>query len=171
MSLDYLAFVLLSLAVLGACGWLLWMFWQGPPYVPSKDEAIKEMLDLAGVKKGERVAELGSGDGRLAIAPAKQGALVDGFEINPILVWTARKNARKAGVSTHVTFTRKNFWRVDLSPYAVVTTFGIPHVMERLGRKLKRESKPGTRVVSNVFPIPGPKRIGKTKRALRYRVN
>lgn len=170
MELNYAVFMVLSLTAIGACGWLLWMFWQGPPYVPSKDAAIREMVDLAGLKQGERVVELGSGDGRLAIALAKQGANVDGYEINPLLVWTARRNARKAGVSGKVRFVRKNFWRVDLAPYQVATTFGIPHVMEKLGRKLKRECQPGTRVVSNAFPIPGLKRTGRTKRAFRYTV-
>lgn len=180
--MELIPHVVASLVALGLLGWMLWLFWQGPPYLPSKDVTIAEMVTLARVKRGRggkgtrsgtRVAELGSGDGRLAIALAEAGAHVDGYEINPYLVWRSRRNLRAAEranpeLTGRVRFYRKNFWKVDFSDYQAVTTFGIPHIMERLGRKLARELPAGSRVVSNAFPIPGLPKGPKTKRAFSY---
>jgi hypothetical protein len=157
-----------AVVALSLLAWMLWLFWQGPPYLPSKDLTIEEMVRLAKVKQGTRVAELGSGDGRLAIALAKAGAQVDGYEINPYLAWRSKRNVRRAGMEARVKIYRKNFWKVDFSGYQAVTTFGIPHIMERLGTKLARELPAGARVVSNAFPIPGLPKGPKTKRAFTY---
>lgn len=171
--IEYIPHIVAALVSLGLLGGMLWMFWQGPPYLPSKDVTIAEMVRLAKIRKGTRVAELGSGDGRLAIALAEAGAQVDGYEINPYLVWRSRRNLRAAEranpeLAGRVRFYRKNFWKVDFRGYQAVTTFGIPHIMERLGRKLDRELPAGSRVVSNAFPIPGLPKGPKTKRAFSY---
>ncbi len=149
------AFLVFELAVLVALVGLFWVLWQGPPYVPSKDAAVSEMVALAALQPRERVAELGSGDGRVAIALAQAGNAVDGFEINPLLVLLARRNVRRARLGGTVRICWRNFWRTDLSGYQVVTVFGIPHRMAALGHKLRRELTPGSRVVSNAFGIPG----------------
>lgn len=168
-----------GLVALSLLGWMLWLFWQGPPYLPSKDITITEMIGLVRVRSGKgprtgtRVAEVGCGDGRLAIALAEAGARVDGYEINPYLAWRARRNVRQAEqrnpkLSGRVRIYRKNFWKVDFRDYQAVTIFGIPHIMERLGRKLARELPAGARVVSNAFPIPGLPKGPKTNRAFSY---
>lgn len=163
-----LILLIVELTVLGGLLVLFWVLWQGPPYVPSKDASIDEMVALAALKPGERVAELGSGDGRVAIALAQAGNHVDGFEINPLLVLLARQNVRRAGLSKTVTISRRNFWRTDLSGYQAVTIFGIPHRMALLGKKLERELAPGSRVISNAFVIPGWQPNKRTDKALRY---
>lgn len=165
-----------SLVALGMLGGMLWLFWQGPPYLPSQDATITDMIKLARIRPakngrpGTRVAELGSGDGRLAIALAEAGAQVDGYEFNPYLVWRARRNVRRAGVADRVRIYRRNFWKIDFRGrgYEAVTTFGVPHIMKRLGRKLRAELPPGARVVSNAFPIPGLPKGPKTNRAFSY---
>jgi len=158
------------LGVIAGLLWFLWTLVQGAPYVPSHRQAIDEVVELAALKPGERAVELGSGDGRLAIALAQSQpkATVLGFEINPILVWAARRRIRRAGLEARVTVRRANFWKEDLGRYDVVTVFGIPHVMKRLSTQLKRTARPGTRAVSNAFPIPGLKLDARTTRALRY---
>ena len=163
-----LILLIVEVTVLAGLIGLFWVLWQGPPYVPSKDASVDEMVALADLKPGERVAELGSGDGRVAIALARAGNKVDGFEINPLLVLLARRNVRRSGLAKSITISRRNFWRTDLSGYQVVTIFGIPHRMALLGKKLERELAPGSRVISNAFVIPGWQPEHRTDKALRY---
>src|SRR5436190_21665063 len=68
------------------------------PFVPSPQEVVDRMIELAGVKKGDVVYDLGSGDGRIVITAAKRGAKAVGFEIDPDLVKESRDNIQKAGV-------------------------------------------------------------------------
>lgn len=171
--IELIPHLVASLVALGMLGGMVWLFWQGPPYLASRDGTIVEMVKLARVKRGMRVAELGSGDGRLAIALAEAGAQVDGFEFNPYLVWRARQNVRAAeqanpDLQGRVRIHLRNFWKVDFGGYDAVTTFGVPHIMKRLGRKLARELPAGSRVVSNAFPIPGLPKGPKTNRAFSY---
>src|SRR4029079_6072240 len=69
------------------------------PFVPSPQEVVDRMIELAGVKKGDVVYDLGSGDGRIVITAAKKGAKAVGFEIDPDLVRESRENIQKAGVA------------------------------------------------------------------------
>src|SRR3990170_3426091 len=68
------------------------------PFVPTPQEVVDKMIDLAGVKKGDVVYDLGSGDGRIVISAAKKGARAVGFDIDGDLVKESRENIRKAGV-------------------------------------------------------------------------
>jgi predicted RNA methylase len=68
------------------------------PFVPTPQEVVDKMIELAGVKKGDTVYDLGSGDGRIVITAAKKGARAVGFEIDPDLVKESRENIKKAGV-------------------------------------------------------------------------
>lgn len=127
---------------------------HGAPYVPSATYRLENMVKIAGVKKGQRMAELGSGDGKVMIAFAKQGVKVDGYEINPFLVWRSKAKIRKAGLadSTHVYW--KSMWKVNYSKYDLLTIYGITHIMKDMEKKLQKELKPGTKVVSNYFTFP-----------------
>lgn len=128
---------------------------RGAPYVPSSDAKIREMVRLAAIKPGERVADFGSGDGRVVMAFARAGAEAHGYEINPILVWLSRRRIRAAGLADRARIHYQSFWRVNAGPFDVVVVFGISHIMAGLGRKLRRELRLGTRVVSNAFLVPG----------------
>lgn len=122
--------------------------------VPSYKDAVLAMLEMAEVKPGMKVAELGSGDGRIVIAFAKAGAEVDGFEINPVLsLWSLYK-VKKNKLKNVRIYTR-SFWSVNLSSYDIVVVFGMTHIMDRLRVKLEQELKPGSIVLSNIFEIPG----------------
>lgn len=132
---------------------LLAIFW-GAPLVPSKHQVAKRMVELLNLKKGQRVYDLGSGDGRVLIAAAKRGLKAVGIEINPyawlwsfILVILARQLSR-------VTLYLGNYWKKDLRAADGVIVYGLPQIMGRLGEKFKQELKPGTKVVSNSFQIP-----------------
>jgi cyclopropane fatty-acyl-phospholipid synthase-like methyltransferase len=124
-------------------------------YVPTPDAVVTAMLDVAGVTATDVVYDLGSGDGRIVIEAArKYGARGVGIELDPELNKRAAKNAEKAGVADKVTFVRADFFKTDLSPASVVTLFLSPNINARLQAKLRRELKPGARVVSHRFPMP-----------------
>jgi 2-polyprenyl-3-methyl-5-hydroxy-6-metoxy-1,4-benzoquinol methylase len=67
-------------------------------WVPTPDAVVQRMLDMAELKPGEKVVDLGSGDGKIAIAAARRGAIARGIEYNPDMVAVSRRNAQAAGV-------------------------------------------------------------------------
>jgi cyclopropane fatty-acyl-phospholipid synthase-like methyltransferase len=124
-------------------------------YVPTLDPVVYLMLQTAAVTSSDVVYDLGSGDGRIVIAAAKKyGARGVGVELDPDLIKQATKNAQKAGVADKVTFIRGDLFKADLSDATVVTLFLSQSINQRIEPKLKRELKPGTRVVSHRFPMP-----------------
>ena len=126
----------------------------GAFFASSKKEIVKTMVLLSDIKPGEKAIDLGSGDGRLVIALAKKGAQAHGYEINPLLVFLSRNNIKQAGLQGKAFIHFGNFWLLDFSEFDVVTVYGISHMMKRLEVKLKKELRPGARVVSNYFVFP-----------------
>jgi cyclopropane fatty-acyl-phospholipid synthase-like methyltransferase len=122
-------------------------------YVPSPDSVVDAMLQLAHVTAGDVVYDLGSGDGRIPIAAAKRGAFGVGIEIDAKLNREAADNAKKAGVSERVRFVTQDLFEADISQATVVTLFLLPRVNQELLPKLRRELRPGTRIVSHQFDM------------------
>jgi len=123
-------------------------------FVPSPDSVVEAMLTLAGVGAGDVVYDLGSGDGRIPIAAAQRyGAFGVGIEIDAKLNREAADNARKAGVADRVRFLTQDLFETDISQATVVTLFLLPRVNQELIPKLKRELRPGTRIVSHQFDM------------------
>ena len=113
------------------------------------------MLQLAKVTKDDVVYDLGSGDGRIPIIAAqKYGATGVGIEIDPNLVAIAWQIANEAEVANRVTFITGDLFAADLSKATVVTAYLSPSIMKLLMPRL-RALKPGTRIVSHQFPMPG----------------
>src|SRR5262245_10575129 len=124
-------------------------------YVPTSDAVVNLMLDTAGVTSKDVVYDLGSGDGRIVIAAAKKyGARGVGVELDADLIKQATRNAQKAGVADKVRFIQGDLFKTDLSEATVVTMYLSQTINQRLEPKLKRELKPGSRVVSHRFPMP-----------------
>src|SRR4051794_7482883 len=124
------------------------------PYVPTTEEAVQEMLKLAGVKNTDVVYDLGCGDGRIVIAAAKTfGARGVGIDINPERIKEAKENARKAGVEKLVRFEENDLFVANIKEATVVTLFLLPQVNLKLRPRLMSELKPGTRIVSNTFDM------------------
>ena len=121
------------------------------PYVPTVEEDVELMLDVAGVGPGDYVIDLGSGDGRIAIAAARRGAMAHGVELDPELVELARANAAAAGAAERVAFLQGDIFEADISRATVVTLYLFPDANLMLRPKLLAELRPGTRVVSNSF--------------------
>jgi len=120
--------------------------------VQTPTEVVTEMLRLAGVNGNDLVYDLGSGDGRLVIAAARDfGARGVGIEIDPHLVAQSAESARRAGVGDRVRFSAGDLFETDLSDATVVTLYLSPDLNLRLRPKLLRELRPGSRIVSHDF--------------------
>jgi cyclopropane fatty-acyl-phospholipid synthase-like methyltransferase len=122
-------------------------------YVPSPDSVVDAMMELAHVTASDVVYDLGSGDGRIPIAAAKRGAFGVGIEIDARLNREAADNANKAGVSERVRFVTQDLFEAEISQATVVTLFLLPRINQELIPKLRRELKPGTRIVSHQFDM------------------
>src|SRR5918996_3882727 len=123
------------------------------PFVPTPQEVVDKMIELAGVKKGDTVYDLGSGDGRIVITAAKKGAKAIGFDIDGDLVKESRENIRKAGVQERAEIRQQDILTVDLSPATVVTMYLLPDVNLKLKPNVLSQLKPGSRVVSHAFDM------------------
>jgi ubiquinone/menaquinone biosynthesis C-methylase UbiE len=125
------------------------------PYIPTPESIVDRMLDAAHIKAGEVVYDLGSGDGRVVIAAAqKYGARAVGVEIRPDLCRQAQARIKALGLEDRVTMVEGSALRVDLGPADVVTMYFLTTSNERMKPNLER-MKPGSRVISNEFPIKG----------------
>jgi predicted O-methyltransferase YrrM len=120
------------------------------PYVPTPEEVVAAMLAVARVGKNDVLYDLGSGDGRIVIAAARQfGTRATGIDIDPQRIQEADANARKAGVTDRVRFILGDIFEADIREATVVTLYLLPAVNARLRPKLLRELRPGTRIVSH----------------------
>lgn len=121
------------------------------PYVPTNQKVVDAMLNLANVKPGDVVYDLGCGDGRIVVTAAKShGATGKGFDIDPKRIAEANENARKANVTDKVKFVNANLFETDLSGATVITMYLLPTVNMKLRPKIMA-LKPGTRIVSHAF--------------------
>lgn len=124
------------------------------PYVPTRDAVVEAMLRLANVGPEDVVIDLGSGDGRIVIAAARdRGARGIGVEIDPALVAFSREAAFEAGVADRVEFRVGNLFEADLSDATVIAIFLGVDENRALRPRLLAELDPGDRVVSNTFTM------------------
>ena len=126
------------------------------PFVPTPIEVIDRMLELAEVKKGDVVYDLGSGDGRIVIRAAKKyGVRAVGIEMDSWLLDKARKAAKAEGVSHLVEFRNEDALKADISRATVVTLYMLPWFNEAMKPNFKKMLKPGARIVAHDFGIEG----------------
>lgn len=128
------------------------------------------MIEFSNVNKNEKVADLGSGNGKIVIEFAKKGIESHGYEINPFLVWISKKKIKKLFLQDKAFIHWKNFMKEDLSNYDVVCIFQIGYIMGKLKRKLKKELKKGSRIVSNTWKFPNWKPRKQSKGVYLYQV-
>jgi SAM-dependent methyltransferase len=122
------------------------------PYVPSTRGNVDEMLRLAAVQPTDVVYDLGSGDGRIVIAAARDwGARAVGIEIDGELVAKSRDDARSEGVADRTAFHVSDALKADLREATVVTMYLLTPLVNRLQPKLLKELKPGTRIVAHEY--------------------
>lgn len=121
-------------------------------WVPTPQELVDKMLDIAKVTPKDYVIDLGSGDGRTVITAARRGTKALGVEYNPDMVELSKRNAAKAGVSDRANFVRADLFQTDLSQATVITMFLLPDINIKLRPKVL-DLRPGTRIVSNTFTM------------------
>jgi len=151
------------------------------PYVPTPQAVVDRMLDMAQVKAGEMVIDLGSGDGRIMITAAQRhGAKGFGVEIDPRLVQRSNEEARRLGIADRVKFLRQDLFNTDFHEANVLTLYLLPDVNIALRPKILAELKPGARVVSHDYDMrewrpdaeqtmPAPdKKVGMRKESMVY---
>lgn len=143
---------------------------RGAPYAATTDEKIEVMVNLLQAKKGEKAIDIGSGDGKIVIALAKAGIQTDGYEINPWYVFLSRYLIRREKLQERAKIYWGSYWGISLSSYSLITLFGTPHIMGSLGKKIRRETKKGTRVVSNHFSFPHWQCVKEKEGVLLYQV-
>jgi ubiquinone/menaquinone biosynthesis C-methylase UbiE len=126
------------------------------PYIPSPQIVVDRMLELARIKPGETVYDLGSGDGRILITAAQKfKAKAVGIELSPELCRFTTAKIEKLGLQDQVKVLHANLLRVDLSPADVVTIYLLTSSNVRLKPNLEKYLHAGARVVSNDFEVRG----------------
>ncbi len=123
-------------------------------YLPTPEYIVDKMLELAKVKKGDIVYDLGCGDGRIVVRAAKKyGAKGVGIDLNPERIEESLENVKKHKVEKLVTIKKGNVLEEDLRKATVVTLYILPELMMRLEPILLDQLKPGSRVVSHAFTM------------------
>jgi cyclopropane fatty-acyl-phospholipid synthase-like methyltransferase len=124
------------------------------PYVPSPDEKLDTIFKLVKIKPGIKTMDLGSGDGRIVIAMAKKGALAFGIENIEKYFRRSLFNIAKENLGQNAVIYHKDFWQEDLGQYDLITIYPMITIMKDLEKKLSKELKKGTLVITNGFEIP-----------------
>jgi tRNA G37 N-methylase Trm5 len=126
-------------------------------YVPTPQDVVEKMLELAEVKKTDLVYDLGCGDGRIVVTAAKKyGCRAFGFDIDPKRIEESKENVRKNRMGDLVTIKEQDIFKLDLSPANVVTLYLLPSLNVKLIPQLEK-LKPGCRIVSHDFDMKGVK--------------
>ena len=125
----------------------------GAPYLPTLTPQIEAALDLAGLQPGDRLLELGCGDGRVIVAAARRGIAVTGYELNPLLAFIAWLRTRRYRQQVRIIW--GDFWRKPWPPAGAVFVFLLDSYMSKLDNKMSHYPHKPVKLVSFAFQIPG----------------
>lgn len=170
----FLSFLLLLfiLAIFAAVFYLLLRpIINGAIYYPTTNKNVEIIERFADAKPGEKVVDLGSGDGRIVIAFAKKGIEAHGYEINPVLVLFSRWKIKKLGLQKFGFIHWESFWSVDFKNFDVLILYAFPTTMRGLIRKIKKEKRQGRRVISNIYEVSGISPLREEKKVFLYNEN
>ncbi len=156
-----LAYFLLFIAFALLIGSVVFMFYRtygmisGAPYAGTKKIRVAKMIELADLQKGQKVVDLGSGDGRILIAAAR-AAKVEciGYELDLLMCLWSKFKVKRAGLSDRIKIHRQSYWPADLAKFDTVFLYLIPYKMKRMEKKLQRELRSGVKVISHGFKFP-----------------
>ncbi len=124
-------------------------------FVPTPQEVVDKMLELAQVTKDDVVYDLGCGDGRIVVTAAKKfGCRAYGFDVDPERIQESKENVEKNGVGNLATIEQKDIFTLDLSKANVITLYLLPSLNVKLIPQLEK-LKPGSRIVSHDFDMKG----------------
>jgi tRNA G37 N-methylase Trm5 len=123
-------------------------------FVPTPQPVVEKMLDLAKLKKGETVYDLGCGDGRIVVTAAKRGAKAKGFDIDPKRIAESKENVKKNKVEKSAEIVHADIFELDLKEADVITLYLLPSLNVKLIPQLDKLRK-GVRIVSHSFNMEG----------------
>jgi SAM-dependent methyltransferase len=124
-------------------------------YVPSPNDVVEKMIEVAKIKKDDLVYDLGCGDGRMVVLAAKKcGCKGIGYEIDPQRVAEARKNVSRKKVEKLVSIQQEDIFKLDVSKATVFLLYLLPDMQEKLIPQFEK-CPPGVRIVTHNYPIPG----------------
>jgi len=167
-----MAFLTLIITTILLIVFIFLLLFVGAPFDITHRKELRKMIELSKIKKGEKVVDLGSGNGKVVIefAKLKNVKEVHGFEINPFFVWISRRRIKNLKLEKKAFIHWKNFWNCDLGEYDVVIVFQIMSIMKKLEKKLKKELKKGSSVLSNEWKFPNWKPKKKEGKVYLYEV-
>lgn len=154
-TLSYNLWLLIEIIILAAIFIpTMIAFLTGAPWVPTPEERVKRVLALAKIKPGERVYDLGCGDGRMVhLASKLYGADAVGLELSPLVYALARIRNFFLRSKSRILF--RDFRGINYSNADALVFYLLPNVLKIMRHKFERELKPGSRVVSYAFEIEG----------------
>jgi hypothetical protein len=128
----------------------------GAPYEGTANKKIDDIIKISKIKKGEKIADLGSGDGRIVIAFAKLGIESHGYEINPLLVLASRYKIKKLKLN-NAFIHWESFWKANLKKYDAIILFQYKTLMKNIEEKLKKELIRSSKIISYHWKFPDEK--------------
>jgi len=146
----------------------------GAPWHPISGRDLKRALDFCDARAGERIIDLGSGDGRVLIAAAKDYDLAGtGIEIDPIKVWLSNLRLRFAGVQNRIKIVRANLFDYDYSEADILFLYLSHQTLDKLFPKILEQLKPTARILCYRFCIRGmaPDKVNADKTLFLYTMN
>lgn len=149
-----IVFALMSLAMAAFFVSTAYSLLFGAPFVPMDHAGVAEMIRVAGVGPGQKVYDLGSGDGRILVAAAKAGAHAEGWEVSPFLWLYSRWNIKRQGVADRAKVHFGSYWDSSMADADVITLFLVTIQMGKMEKKLQAELRPGSKVASYAFTFP-----------------
>ncbi|HPD73996.1 MAG TPA: class I SAM-dependent methyltransferase [Patescibacteria group bacterium] len=131
---------------------------KGAPFIPNSNRKIQSLLniliEMKDKYKFQKAIDLGSGDGRIAIALTKEGFYCDGVELNKLLYKRSVGKIQKSGLGDKCKFFNEDFFKINLNKYDLIVLWQSPQIMSKLSTKLKNELVKGTLICSYYFKIP-----------------
>ncbi len=140
------------------------------PYVASKKDKVSTIIELAQIKKGETIVDLGSGDGRLLFKAVEKEAFAIGYEINPFLILLTIIRSQLKGVAGHVEIYKKSLWRADLKVADIVFVYGRKKTMKKFEDFVYKNAQAGTRIIVNTNPFPDKKPVKSKNNTFVYKI-
>ena len=126
----------------------------GAPFEPTLRRKLGTLVNIAQAKDGDKVVDIGSGDGRIVIFFAQTGFEAYGIKINPLLVLYSRWKIRKAGLEDRAFIHWNSFWKINFNSYDIIILFQYKNIMSALQEKFEKELKSGSKIISNVWQFP-----------------
>ncbi len=149
-------FTLVMILIILVLAFIAWTQLFGAPWIPTRHKTVHRMLELAQIKPGELVYDLGSGDGRIIIEAAQSfGARAVGIEIDPLRYLWSKVKISLLKYQNRVDVILGNFYYQDLSRADVIIVYLLQDTNIRLMQKFEQELRHGTRIISNTFNFPG----------------